>query len=119
MPKQGSKPATPQSARPRPGVPQSGRRMPEAATDPWIRHAERGILSAAVDQVLSDQWNRFRVEPLAYIEKRCFLEYTEPQARWVNGSPMGNGDLGALAYGPGCHHVQLRQDRSVGLFALR
>ena len=100
MPKQVSKQATPQSARPRPGASRPGRRVPEAATDPWVRLAERGILPAAVDQVLTDQRNRFRVDPLAYIERRCFLEYTDPQARWVNGSPMGNGDLGVIAYGP-------------------
>ena len=56
-----------------------------------------------MDQVLSDKWNRFVVDPIKYIDSRHFLEYTEPQADWVNGMPMGNGDMGVMAYGaPEC-----------------
>lgn len=65
----------------------------------WQRGEELGILSKPVNQVLSDRWNRFVVDPVEYIEKHHCLEYTEPQADWVNGMPMGNGDLGVLAYG--------------------
>ncbi len=66
----------------------------------WSRDEERGILPAAVDQVLDDRWNRFTVDPVAYLDSRHALEYAEPQAHWVNGCPLGNGDLGVLAYGP-------------------
>ena len=65
----------------------------------WTRSEERGILPEAVNQVLSDQWNRFKVDPVKYIDSQHCLEYTEPQADWVNGTPMGNGDMGCMAYG--------------------
>ena len=66
----------------------------------WERGEERGILPQPVDQVLSDRWNRFEVDPVEYLDARHCLEYAEPQANWVNGCPLGNGDLGVLAYGP-------------------
>ena len=66
----------------------------------WTRRAERGLLTAPVAQTLSQQWNRFRVDPVAYLESQHSLEYLEPQANWTNGCPMGNGDMGVLAYGP-------------------
>ena len=69
----------------------------------WERSEERGILPSAVNQVLSDQWNRFVVDPVKYIDSRHYMEYDQPQADWFNGMPMGNGDMGVLAYGsPEC-----------------
>jgi alpha-L-fucosidase 2 len=72
----------------------------ETLTDPWIRSDELGILSSDVNQVLSDRWNRFTMDPLTYLEAHHHLQYDDPQARWVNGLPMGNGDLGVMMYGP-------------------
>ncbi|MCF7837994.1 MAG: glycoside hydrolase family 95 protein [Candidatus Marinimicrobia bacterium] len=73
---------------------------PTQAQRRWSRASERGILPAAVDQVLTDRWNRFVVDPGAYLDEHHCLAYAEPQAHWANGCPLGNGDLGALAYGP-------------------
>ncbi|MBU4366521.1 MAG: glycoside hydrolase N-terminal domain-containing protein [Verrucomicrobia bacterium] len=66
----------------------------------WRREDERGMLPGEVHQTMSDRWNRFRLDPIAYLDARYGIEYMEPQAHWVNGCPMGNGDLGVLAYGP-------------------
>ncbi|MHB9025177.1 MAG: glycosyl hydrolase family 95 catalytic domain-containing protein [Armatimonadota bacterium] len=66
----------------------------------WQRGEELGILSASVAQTMPETWNRFRVDPVAYLEARHALEYDQPQAQWTNGCPMGNGDLGAMTYGP-------------------
>lgn len=66
----------------------------------WQRPvAERGILPGDVGQVLPADWNRFRVDPVAYLDAHHGLEYRAPQADWVNGAPLGNGDLGVMAYG--------------------
>ena len=66
----------------------------------WQRSEERGILSAEVTQTMPETWNRFRVDPVAYLEAHHALEYDQPQAQWTNGCPLGNGDLGAMTYGP-------------------
>ncbi len=66
----------------------------------WQRPTtERGILPADVSQVLPPDWNRFRVDPIAYLDAHHCLEHRAPQANWVNGAPLGNGDLGVMAYG--------------------
>ena len=44
-------------------------------------------------------WNRFHVDAVEYLEAHHCLEYRAPQANWVNGAPLGNGDLGVMAYG--------------------
>jgi alpha-L-fucosidase 2 len=68
-------------------------------SDFWTRSAGRGILPAGVDQVLPSGWNRFRVDPIAYLDAHHCIEHRAPQANWINGMPLGNGDLGVLAYG--------------------
>ena len=78
----------------------NGRSVRKQAPAFWRRKEELGILSADVEQTLTERWNRFRVDPVAYLEARHALEYDQPQANWTNGCPLGNGDLGVLTYGP-------------------
>jgi len=72
----------------------------QAKSRDWVRKAEKGILPFLPDETLDERWNRFRVDPVAYIEANHFLEYLEPQANWTSGCPLGNGDMGVMAYGP-------------------
>jgi len=65
----------------------------------WTRRPERGILPQGCDETMSTGWNRFRVDPIEYLDAHHGLEYRAPQANWVNGAPLGNGDLGVMAYG--------------------
>ena len=76
------------------------REMPKKGDDKWARGKEKGILPKLPDEVLDERWNRFRVNIIDYIDENYFIEYREPQANWTNGLPLGNGDMGALAYGP-------------------
>ena len=78
----------------------NGRSVRKQTAAFWRREDERGMLPDEVHQTMSDRWNRFRLDPIAYLDARYSIEYMEPQAHWVNGCPMGNGDLGVLAYGP-------------------
>lgn len=66
----------------------------------WERKSERGILPHAQDEVMTPRWNLFQMEPTAYMEKRHFQENLEPRSHWHDGCPLGNGDLGVMAYGP-------------------
>ena len=66
----------------------------------WVRGDEKGILPVLPNEVLADKWNRFKINLIDYIEANCFLEYQDPQANWTNGCPLGNGDMGAMMYGP-------------------
>lgn len=63
--------------------------MTTSAYDAWIRDEELGILTAPVNQVLTDDWNRFKVDPVAYLDARHCVEYAEPQAQWENGCTLG------------------------------
>jgi len=74
--------------------------MAKKAEAGWVRGREKGILPALPDEALDDRWNRFKVDPVEYIDSNHFLEYPEPQSDWRWGCPLGNGDMGALAYGP-------------------
>ena len=66
----------------------------------WVRGREKGILPKVPDETLDDRWNRFRVDPVEYLDSNYSLEYLTPQSDWTCGCPLGNGDMGALAYGP-------------------
>lgn len=67
--------------------------------DFWLRDHELGLLLQPVDEVLTDKWNRFRVDPIRYLDAHHERCHREPQAKWVNGLAMGNGDMGVMSYG--------------------
>lgn len=71
----------------------------EKARD-WKRPPEKGILPSLPDETMTTRWNLFRLDPIAYLDKRYYIENLEPRSLWHDGCPLGNGDLGVMAYGP-------------------
>ena len=66
----------------------------------WERKGEKGILPTLPDETMTTQWNLFHMEPIAYLDKHHYLENLEPRSLWHDGCPLGNGDMGVMAYGP-------------------
>lgn len=66
----------------------------------WERDKEKGILPSLQDETMTTRWNLFRLDPTAYLDKRYYMENLEPRSLWHDGCPLGNGDLGVMAYGP-------------------
>ncbi len=66
----------------------------------WERLPEKGVLPSLPDETMTEEWNLFKADVVEYLEKRHFIEHKEPRSLWHEGCPMGNGDMGVLAYGP-------------------
>ncbi|MDD5705374.1 MAG: glycoside hydrolase N-terminal domain-containing protein, partial [Kiritimatiellae bacterium] len=60
----------------------------------------RGILPTLPDETMTTVWNRFQMDPVEYLDRHHGMVNREPRSWWHDGCPLGNGDMGVMAYGP-------------------